>query len=122
MLELEEVRRLVGGRSIRRSLHIRGKSRLALGALSEPWQEIAAARERKKNRGRYIRRIWKAAHAAARCPASRSTHRRDPRLVFPFLSEPWYCLRRATATSWSAISAPNPLVKKIPSQPPMALF
>src|ERR1700730_7015517 len=95
LLELEEVRRMVGA-SIAKSLVYQWRNADArVDALSDAVQSIAAEADRKKeSRAAAFARIWEAAHAAAGVEAPRLPV--AERRAVPFLSEPWYCCEEPT--------------------------
>src|SRR3989440_1130674 len=95
LLELEEVRRIVGVFDAESLVYPWKGEDARLDILSERVQAIAADADRKKqSRTETFARIWEAAHAAA--------ERETPRLqlsagrAVPFLSEPWYCCAEPT--------------------------
>jgi radical SAM superfamily enzyme YgiQ (UPF0313 family) len=112
MLELEEVRRLVGRFDPQSLAYPWKNADPRLDALSETVQEIAAAAERQKeSRPATFERIWKAAHAAAGSLAPQLNLSAQSRASIPFLSEPWYCCAEPTQDQLVFIGAPKPLVK-----------
>jgi hypothetical protein len=112
MLELEDVRRLVGPFDPQSLAYPWKNADARLDALSETVQEIAAAAERQKeSRSATFERIWKAAHAAAGLPAPQTNLSAQPQAGIPFLSEPWYCCAEPTRDQFVSIGAPKPLVK-----------
>jgi radical SAM superfamily enzyme YgiQ (UPF0313 family) len=112
MLELEEVRRLVGRFDPQSLAYPWKNADPRMDALSETVQEIAAAAERQKeSRSATFERIWKAAHAAAGLPAPQLNLSAQPQASIPFLSEPWYCCAEPTQDQLVSIGAPKPLVK-----------
>ncbi len=112
MLELEEVRRLVGPFDPQSLAYPWKNADSRLDVLSETVQEIAAAAERQKeSRPVTFERIWKAAHAAAGFPAPRINLSAHSRAGVPFLSEPWYCCAEPTRDQFVSIGAQKPLVK-----------
>src|SRR5712692_5779192 len=112
MLELEEVRRIVGPFDPQSLAYPWKNADSRLDALSETVQEIAAAAERQKeSRSATFERIWKAAHAAAELPAPQLRLSARPQVSVPFLSEPWYCCAEPTQDQLISIGAPKPLVK-----------
>jgi len=112
ILELEEVRCLVG-RFDPQSLAYPCKNiDPRLDALSETVQKIAAAAERQKeSRPATFEHIWKAAHAAAGMPAPQLNLSARSQVSIPFLSEPWYCCAEPTRDQLVSIGAPKPLAK-----------
>jgi hypothetical protein len=112
MLELEEVRRLVGPFDPQSLAYPWKNADSRLDALSETVQEIAAAAERQKeSRPATFERIWKAAHAAADLPAPQINPSAHSQADVPFLSEPWYCCAEPTRDQLVSIGAPKPLAK-----------
>jgi len=112
MLELEEVRRLVGLFDPESLAFPWKNADPRLDALSETVQEIAAAAERQKeSRSATFERIWNAAHAAAGMPAAKVSLPAHSQAGVPFLSEPWYCCAEPTRDQLVSIGAPKPLAK-----------
>ena len=112
MLELEEVRRLVGPFDPQSLAYPWKNTDPRLDALSETVQQIAAAAERQKeSRPATFARIWKAAHAAAGLPAPQLNLSARSQVSVPFLSEPWYCCAEPTQDQLVSIGAPKPLAK-----------
>ncbi|HEV1995850.1 MAG TPA: CUAEP/CCAEP-tail radical SAM protein [Candidatus Acidoferrum sp.] len=112
MLELEEVRRLVGPFDPQSLAYPWKNSDPRLDALSETVQEIAAAAERQReSRPATFERIWKAAHAAAGLPSPPINRSARSQASIPFLSEPWYCCAEPTRDQLFSIGAQTPLVK-----------
>jgi radical SAM superfamily enzyme YgiQ (UPF0313 family) len=112
MLELEEVRRLVGSFDPQSLAYPWKNADPRLDALSETVQEIAAAAERQKeSRPATFERIWRAAHAAAGLPAPRINLSSQFQSGVPFLSEPWYCCAEPTRDQLVSIGAQKPLAK-----------
>jgi radical SAM superfamily enzyme YgiQ (UPF0313 family) len=112
MLELEEVRRLVGPFDPQSLAYPWKNADPRLDALSETVQDIAAAAERQKElRAATFERIWKAAYAAAGLPAPPINLSSRPQAGIPFLSEPWYCCAEPTRDQLVSIGAPKPLAK-----------
>jgi hypothetical protein len=112
MLELEEVRRLVGPFDPQSLAYPWKNADPRLDILSETVQEIAAGAERQKeSRTATFEHIWRAAHTAA----GLSTPGINPPARFqagvPFLSEPWYCCAEPTRDQLVSIGAQKPLVK-----------
>ena len=102
LLELEEVRRMVGAFDAESLVYPWANSDARVDGLSETVQAIAAQAERKKeSRAAAFGRIWDAAHAAAG-QAALELRRRESRAV-PFLSEPWYCCAEPTRDQLVAI-------------------
>jgi hypothetical protein len=95
LLELEEVRRMVGAFDAESLVYPWRHADARVDALSEAVQSIAAEADRKKeSRASAFARIWEAAHAAAGVEAPRLPVA-EGRAV-PFLSEPWYCCAEPT--------------------------
>ena len=114
MLELEEVRRLVGPFDPQSLAYPWKNTDPRLDALSETVQQIAAAAERQKeSRPATFARIWKAAHAAAGLPAPQLNLSVLSQVSIPFISEPWYCCAEPTQDQLVSIGAQKPLAKNI---------
>jgi hypothetical protein len=112
MLELEEVRRLVGPFDPQSLAYPWKNADPRMDALSETVQEIAAAAERQKeSRPSTLERIWRVAHAAAGLPAPEINPPARFQAGVPFLSEPWYCCAEPTRDQLVSIGAQKPLVK-----------
>src|SRR6266853_3453435 len=112
MLELEDLRRLVGPFDPESLAYPWKNADPRLDALSEAVQEIAAAAERQKeSRSSTFERIWKAAHAAAALPTPQISLSTHSQAGVPFLSEPWYCCAEPTRDQLISIGAPKPLAK-----------
>ncbi len=112
LLELEEVRRMVGPFDPQSLAYPWKNADPRLDALSDTVQEIAAAAERQKeSRASTFERIWNAAHAGAGLPAPHLDLSARSQLGIPFLSEPWYCCAEPTKDQLVSIGAPKPLVK-----------
>jgi hypothetical protein len=112
MLELGEVRRVIGPFDPQSLAYPWKNADPRLDALSETVQEIAAAAERQKeSRPATFERIWQAAHAAAGLPAPQLDVSARPHAGVPFLSEPWYCCAEPTRDQLVSIGAPKPLAK-----------
>jgi radical SAM superfamily enzyme YgiQ (UPF0313 family) len=112
MLELEEVRRLVGPFDPQSLAYPWKNPDPRMDALSETVQNIAADAERKKeSRPATFERIWKAAYAAAELTAPRINLAAQPQAGVPFLSEPWYCCAEPTRDQLVSIGAPTPVAK-----------
>jgi len=113
MLELEDVRGLVGSFDPQALAYPWKNADPRLDALSETAQEIAAAAERQKeSRLATFERIWKAAHSTAGLPAPQISVSARSQVGIPFLSEPWYCCAEPTRDQLVSIGMPKPLVKK----------
>jgi len=114
MLELDEVRRIVGPFDPQSLAYPWKNADPRLDALSETVQEIAASAERQKeSRPATFERIWKAAHAAASLPAPQINPPPRSQAGVPFLSEPWYCCAEPTRDQLVSIGAQKqkPLAK-----------
>jgi hypothetical protein len=97
LLELEEVRRLVGTFDPRSLVYPWNHADARLDELSETVQALAAEGDRRKeSRSAVFQRIWKAAHEVAGLdvPGLLSPH--SSSAAVPFLSEPWYCCAEPT--------------------------
>jgi radical SAM superfamily enzyme YgiQ (UPF0313 family) len=102
LLELEEVRRMVGVFDAESLVYPWRNADARVDALSETVQSIAAEADRtKESRAAAFARIWEAAHAAAGVIAAELPVR-ELRTV-PFLSEPWYCCAEPTRDQLVAI-------------------
>jgi hypothetical protein len=114
MLELEDVRRLIG-RFDPQSLAYPWKNPdPRLDALSESVQEIAAAAKRQKeSRAGTFERIWKAAHAGAGRRAPSIAAKQHAEVGVPYLSEPWYCCAEPTRDQLVSIGVAKPSVKTV---------
>ena len=112
MLELEDVRRMVGPFDPQSLAYPWKNADPRLDALSETVPEIAAAAERQKeSRLATFERIWNAAHAAAGMRAPKISLSEHSQAGVPFLSEPWYCCAEPTRDQLVSIGAPKPLAK-----------
>ncbi len=112
LLELEEVRRMVGAFDPQSLVYPWKNVDQRLDVLSETVQEIAAAAERQKqSRTATFERIWKAAHAVAGIPAPALASAQVAKSSVPFLSEPWYCCAEPTRDQLVSIGGVKPLVK-----------
>jgi len=112
MLELDDVRRLVGPFDPQSLAYPWKNADPRMDALSETVQEIAAAAERQKeSRTATFERIWRAAHAAGGLPAPPINTSAPSQASVPFLSEPWYCCAEPTRDQLVSIGAQKPLVK-----------
>ena len=115
MLELEEIRRVIGPFDAESLAYPWKNADPRLDALSETVQEIAADGERQKeSRLATFERIWKAAHAAAGItePAMKSSASSQSQARVPFLSEPWYCCAEPTRDQLVSIGGVKPQVKQ----------
>ena len=112
MLELEEIRRLIGPFDPQSLAYPWKNADPRLDTLSETVQEIAAAAERlKESRSSAFERIWNAAYAAVDLPAPQLSLSLRCQVNIPFLSEPWYCCAEPTRDQLVSIGAPKPLAK-----------
>lgn len=112
MLELEEVRRLIGPFDPKSLAYPWKNSDTRVDALSETVQEIAADAEGKKeSRPATFERIWNTAHSAAGLLAPKLNVSALSQLSVPFLSEPWYCCAEPTRDQLISIGAPTPLAR-----------
>jgi hypothetical protein len=112
MLELEEVRHLMGPFDPQSLAYLWKNTDPRLDALSETVQNIAAAAERQKeSRAATFERIWKTAHATAGLRAPQINPSARSQAGVPFLSEPWYCCAEPTRDQLVSIGAPVPLAK-----------
>jgi radical SAM superfamily enzyme YgiQ (UPF0313 family) len=97
LLELEEVRRIVGVFDAKSLVYPWTNTDPRLDALSERVQEIAAETDRKKEtRSVAFDRIWRAAHSATGLDATELQLKGRRDIAVPFLSEPWYCCAEPT--------------------------
>jgi hypothetical protein len=97
LLELEEVRGLVGAFDAKSLVYPWKNTDSRLDSLGETIQAIASESDRRKEtRPMAFERIWKAAHAAVGLPASDWQLPQTSRVSVPFLSEPWYCCAEPT--------------------------
>ena len=107
MLELEDVRRMIGPFDPQSLAYPWKNADPCLDALSKTVQEIAAGAERRKeSRPATFERIWIAAHAAPAIAAARVS---QPGV--PYLSEPWYCCAEPTPEQLVSIGSPKPQAK-----------
>src|SRR5216683_1667841 len=112
LLELEEVRRMVGPFDPQSLVYPWKNVDQRLDVLSETVQEIAAAAERQKqSRAATFERIWKAAYAAAGIPAPALASGQVAESSVPFLSEPWYCCAEPTRDQLVSIGGIKSLAK-----------
>jgi len=93
LLELDDVRKLVGPFDAKALVYPWKNSNPAVDALCEELQEIAATSEQlKRNRSATFERMWRATSVAAHRTAGEKSARALPSPVtVPFLNEPWYC-------------------------------
>jgi radical SAM superfamily enzyme YgiQ (UPF0313 family) len=97
LLELEEVRRMVGAFDAKSLVYPWRNVDPRLDELSEAVQAIAAESDRRKEtRSAAFERIWLAAHEIAGVPAPRLHVNKTSHVPVPFLSEPWYCCAEPT--------------------------
>jgi radical SAM superfamily enzyme YgiQ (UPF0313 family) len=114
LLELHEVRRLVGAFDAKSLVYPWKNEDGRLEALSETVQALAADADRKRqSRSATFARIWQAAHHAAGIDAPTLPSTR-PATGVPFLSEPWYCCAEPTTDQLVSIGAST---RKPPEQP-----
>jgi radical SAM superfamily enzyme YgiQ (UPF0313 family) len=114
MLELEDVRRLIGPFDPQSLAYPWKNPDPRLDALSETVQEIAAAAERQQEtRPATFERIWKAAHAAASLSAPAIAATQNSAIGVPYLSEPWYCCAEPTRDQLVSIGAVKPKAKAV---------
>src|SRR6202521_2742449 len=112
LLELEEVRRLVGTFNPQSLAYPWKNSDPRMDAFTETVQEIAAAAERQKeSRSATFERIWSLAHAAAGFSAPKINPPARFQAGVPFLSEPWFCCAEPTRDQLVSVGAHKPLVK-----------
>jgi radical SAM superfamily enzyme YgiQ (UPF0313 family) len=112
MLELEDVRRLVGPFDPQSLTYPWKNPDPRLDVLSETVQEIAAAAEREReSRSATFERIWKAAHSAAGRSAPPLNIATRPQPSVPILSEPWYCCAEPTRDQLVSIGGAMPQTK-----------
>ncbi len=93
LLELEEVRRMVGSFDARALVYPWKHVDLAIDRLCEDLQDIVAASEKlKRSRSATFEKMW---HAVEQAAGSRIEKQFTPVLVaratVPYLNEPWYC-------------------------------
>ena len=93
LLELDEVRKLVGPFDAKALVYPWKNSNPAVDALCDELQEIAAASEQlKRSRKATFERMWRAAKLAAhQIVEEKSAPALPSRAAVPFLNEPWYC-------------------------------
>jgi radical SAM superfamily enzyme YgiQ (UPF0313 family) len=104
LLELDEVRRLVGPFDAQSLVYPWKNADARLDRLSETVQAIAAEGDRKReSRPEVFERIWMAAHAAAGMEAPGILHSARTGTAVPFLSEPWYCCAEPTKDQFVSI-------------------
>jgi radical SAM superfamily enzyme YgiQ (UPF0313 family) len=93
LLELEDIRALVGPFDAQALVYPWNHANPALDALAEEVQEIVAVSEKlKRSRSATFDRIWRAAKIAAGSSLGESALPILPsRATVPYLNEPWYC-------------------------------
>jgi radical SAM superfamily enzyme YgiQ (UPF0313 family) len=93
LLELDEVRRIVGPFDARALVYPWKNSNPAVDQLCEELQEIAASSEKlKRTRSATFAQMWRAVnHAAKSKVAERTQPLVASRATVPYLNEPWYC-------------------------------
>jgi hypothetical protein len=97
LLELEEVRRLVGTFDPQLLFYPWKHADARLDELSETVQALAAEGDRRKDsRSVVFQRIWKATHDVAGLETPNIQQPRLSGAAVPFLSEPWYCCAEPT--------------------------
>jgi hypothetical protein len=97
MLELEDVRKVVGPFDAESLVYPWANPDERLDALGAKVQAIAAASDAAKwPRAKAFRTVWNAAHDVAGLPAPEL--KLSPAKAVPFLSEPWYCCAEPTAS------------------------
>lgn len=97
LLELEEVRRMVGAFDAKSLVYPWRNVDPRLDQLSDAVQTIAAESDRRKEaRSAAFARIWRAAHQFAGVPAPYLHATKTSHVPVPFLSEPWYCCAEPT--------------------------
>src|SRR5437660_10546687 len=110
MLELDDVRHLIGPFDPQSLAYPWKNADPRLDALSETVREMAAAAERQKeSRPATFERIWNAAHAAAGMRAPKISLSEHSQAGVPFLSEPWCCCAEPTRDQLVSSGAPTPL-------------
>jgi radical SAM superfamily enzyme YgiQ (UPF0313 family) len=112
MLELENIRAVVGAFDPVSLVYPWSNSDPKLDALSEEVQEIASrADQRKESRTFAFERIWGAAHVAAGKAAPALQIGASLVASAPFLSEPWYCCAEPTKEQLISIGGSKPETK-----------
>jgi radical SAM superfamily enzyme YgiQ (UPF0313 family) len=97
LLELEEVRRIVGTFDAQSLVYPWEHADPRLDRLSETVQTLAAEGDRRKeSRSAVFQCIWKAAHDVAGLETPMIQHSQPLGAAVPFLSEPWYCCAEPT--------------------------
>ena len=108
LLELEEVRGIVGSFDRESLVYPWRNEDGRLDALSDDVQALAADADRKKqSRTAAFARIWEVAHNAAGLPVPELGPPVPSRPV-PFLSEPWYCCAEPTRDQLVSIGGAQP--------------
>jgi hypothetical protein len=106
LLELEEVRRIVGTFNPQLLFYPWKHADARLDELSETVQALAAEGDRRKeSRSVVFQRIWKAAHDAAGLETPNIQQPQLSGAAVPFLSEPWYCCAEPTRDQLISIGA-----------------
>jgi radical SAM superfamily enzyme YgiQ (UPF0313 family) len=112
LLELEEVRDLVGSFDAESLVYPWRNEDARLDALSATVQAVAADADRNRQpRTVAFARIWEAAHAAAGLPCPELQLKTSGRAV-PFLSEPWYCCAEPTRDQLVSIGGAREKARK----------
>jgi radical SAM superfamily enzyme YgiQ (UPF0313 family) len=97
LLELEEVRRIVGAFDAQSLVYPWKNEDPRLDRLSETVQTLAADGDRRKeSRSAVFQRIWKITHGVAGLETPVIQHSQPQGAPVPFLSEPWYCCAEPT--------------------------
>lgn len=93
LLELEEVRRIIGPFDAGALVHPWKNPNPAVDQLCEELQEIVAASEKlKRSRSATFEKMWQAVnHTAQRHIEERTYSPLASRATVPYLNEPWYC-------------------------------
>jgi len=93
LLELEEVRRIIGPFDARALVYPWKNTNPAVDQLCEELQDIAAASEKLKlSRSATFEKMWRAVNRAAqRNLEDRAQPLQASRATVPYLNEPWYC-------------------------------
>jgi radical SAM superfamily enzyme YgiQ (UPF0313 family) len=111
LLELEEVRQMVGAFDAKSLVYPWKNVDPRLNALSDAIQAIAAESDRRKEtRSAAFERIWRAAHEIADVSAPDRQVMKTSHVPVPFLSEPWYCCAEPTHDQLLSIGS---VVKKV---------
>jgi radical SAM superfamily enzyme YgiQ (UPF0313 family) len=97
LLELEEVRRIVGTFDAQSLVYPWKHADPRLDELSESVQALAAEGDRRKeSRSTLFQRIWKTSHEVAGLRVPRLPDANSSGAPVPILSEPWYCCAEPT--------------------------